>query len=93
MKNILFSFMLVASLVLSGKAVLADTNSTSGVQGQTNMNARELQTGLKDPILIQSGEESWILHQPKQHRNRYFTTPMEEDMVKQAEGTEKNRKG
>lgn len=72
MKNILFSIALVASLVFGSTVAFANTTANQSGVSHMETTAKKLKKGLDEALVIDSGKDSWVLHQPKENPLRYF---------------------
>ncbi len=94
MKNLLISLVLAAMLIGGSTVAFADITQSKSDEN-SGMKSEELtqvlKKGLEDPIIVPSGEESWVLHKPAEHRRQYFTVASSEEMGVNQKRTGDNR--
>jgi len=79
MKKFLFPIIFAVSLIFCHTLALAENPTQANDKSREIGNAQEAQKGLHEPILIENGEQSWVLHQPKENSPKYFSAVSQED--------------
>ena len=91
MKNILFSLGLVISLIIGNTVAFADSPMHTNEDNRGNMNAQEATKSLEKISVITDGKNSWVLHQPNENHQRYFSPTSQGEMTKESSGDTKSQ--
>ncbi len=82
MKNILFSLVMVASLILCSTVAFAGPSPHKNVESQGSMKIQQMKKGLKHPLVVENGEKTWVLHQAGENPKQYFLPTSEGKMAR-----------
>ena len=87
MKKILLSMALVVSLLFGGTLAMADTLAKPSGQSIHTMSGQQagkgdLNKGLNEAIVVETGKNSWVLHRPAERYPQYFNSTNDEKKEK-----------
>jgi hypothetical protein len=95
MKNIFFSILLAVSLIFGSTVTFAGTSPHKNVESQGSMKIQQMKKGLEQPLVVENGEKTWVIHQPKENPKQYFLPTSEGKMAggQNDEGQNKHQEG
>ena len=95
MNKIALSLILGISLILGSVSAMAETTNKEPEKGIQTMSAPSARNadgskGLKEPLIVPNGQESWVLHQPMERYPVYFNSTGDSQANRQS-AREENR--